>query len=492
MRAAPVLLVLPLLLASLAGAVLLGPGLAPPSAPATADTRTDAAPFTTLVCPFALGSNLDRPLEACNVRATAQTGPGNEIDLAMDPTDPLHLVAVAKGYNYSRQLSGAGTGQVNTPYATTFDGGLTWVEGYIQPMSSVVATLPVLGDLGRTATSESDPIVEFLNSGRVIVNTLRVSGDDRGLPNYVSDDGGATFGPQVSMAYAGGTDKQWFANDPKTGNLYLITAFSGGLGFTRSTDEGFTWSAMKKICTCDLGGIDVGFDGAVHVIGMEQGGISYTRSLDGGATWSAQKRIATHQGGASTPENLRVFRTPNIAQIAASRADQGVYVAWADHPDNAVQQACPDLPLVGCPPIPDTNIFLARSDDGGATWSAPIRVDDDPLSDVTMQFMAQVAVSPNGRDVHVAWMDQRHDPSGLLIEAYYAHSPDGGVTWEPNIKLSDAPFLSALSHHQTLAPVHTGLFVGDYIGLQASDDRAVIAFPDTRYGRADVFIATVV
>ncbi|HEV8361053.1 MAG TPA: hypothetical protein VGR28_11420 [Candidatus Thermoplasmatota archaeon] len=487
---------LALLLAAPALAVPVVPLLGPAPAPlASVAPEPAAAAFDHLACPWPLPALEPlRPLEHCNVRATAQTGPANEIDLAMDPTDPLHLVAVAKGYNYTRQMVNSGLGAVNTPYATTFDGGLTWAEGYLQPMSTVLVSLPVLGEFGRTATTESDPIVEFTRSGKVLANTLRVEpGDYAGLPNYRSEDGGVTF-TEISMAYEGGTDKQWFVSDPKTGNLYLITAYNG-LGFTRSTDEGLTWSPMKSICGCSTGGIDVGPDGVLHVIGVAGDGIVHRRSLDGGATWSPQKRIATHHGAETNPFNLRVFRTINIPQIAASRADGGVYVVWADHPDGVLEQACDAVAgsgIAGCPFLPDTNIYITRSADAGLMWSAPIRVDDDVLSDATMQFMPQVAVSPNGRDVHVAWMDQRQDPSGATMTAWYAHSGDFGATWGANLEVSELPSAVVTSHHQAMVPLHTGIFVGDYIGLQASDDRAVVAFPDTRYGRADVFVATVV
>jgi hypothetical protein len=103
--------------------------------------------------------------------------------------------------------------------------------------------------------------------------------------------------------------------------------------------------------------------------------------------------------------------------------------------------------------------------------------------------MPNVAVDPQG-GVHVAWFDQRADPTGALVEVYYAHSADGGATFGPNLRLTDAPFPAALSHHQFFQPPG-GVFLGDYLGIAASEDRAVVAFPDTRYGRADVFIATV-
>lgn len=449
-------------------------------------------PFQALWCPV-LEGKVTGPLEVCNVRASAATGPASEIDLAMDPRDPMHLVAVAKAYNYTRTLYDQ-RGQpdlsehrdVITNYATSFDGGLTWTEGYLQAFTPVVP-LALGWGLGFSEEQGSDPVVEFAPDGSVLAVSLRVTQYPRadGLPVFRSTDGGKTFQRLMDAYPLGQPDKQWVVTDHARGIVYVATSdFApgrGGIWVTRSLDGGRTWSAPVKACGCFHPGIDVGPGGEVYISGFGGGGIQFTRSLDLGSTWSPPVRIAALNPGGSIPG--RVFRTPNIPVLAASHVDGGVYVAYAHTPAEA-PPACHRVDAM-C-----DDVFLAISHDRGATWRS-VRVNDDPLP--AEQFMPTVAVSPNGRDVHVAWMDQRHDPTGLTMMAYYAHSPDRGLSWEPNLRLSDLPSPVLVSFHQNPVPVvSNGWFVGDYIGLQASDGRAVAAFPDTRYGRADIFIATVV
>lgn len=477
------LAVLALLVAAAGALAAAAPMLAP--APASGVPVADGpGAFRTLVCGF---QGPSRPLEDCNVRATPSVGPANEVDLAIDPADPQHMVVVGKGYHYPRLVGSAFVGGVITPYATTFDGGRTWTEGFVQPLDRELAELPLVGEVGTTEPPESDPVVEFAADGTVLVQTLRVGGE-RGLPMYRSADGGLTF-TEVGYAYVGGTDKNWMTTDPFTGGMYTVTLHDGGTGFTRSDDHGLTWSAPRKVGDFRFPGIDVDGTGAIHVVGV--GGASgvnavrYVRSADGGATWTPRVDIAPHPTGPTNPCNGRLFRISTIPVLAASRAGDDVFVAYA--------AKAPDAPNVArtCPDVPAYDVFLVQSHDGGRTWSAPRRMnDDDGL--LAAQFMATVAVSPNGRDVHVAWMDQRADPSGVLADIYYAHSPDGGATWDPNLKVTDRPFATTLSHHQSIVPQHTGVFVGDYIGLSATDGKAVVAFPDTRYGRADIFVATIV
>jgi hypothetical protein len=79
-------------------------------------------------------------------------------------------------------------------------------------------------------------------------------------------------------------------------------------------------------------------------------------------------------------------------------------------------------------------------------------------------------------------MDQRADPSGTLVDVDYANTAAAGPG--TNLRLTDQPFDSQLSYHQSGA-----VFVGDYFGLAASHDRVVATFPDTRDGRAELFAA---
>lgn len=482
------------LLVAAPGALLAAAEPHPPdaAAPTAASPRgTEAVGFDTLWCP---GPTLDHPLERCNLRASAQVGPGNEVELALDPADPRHVVVVAKGYNYTRTgLNPDGSPNTDTrrtvitPYGATFDGGLTWTEGYLQPFTPHVPLVAGWA-VGSVDGQESDPVVDMAPDGAVIAVTLHVTEYPvaDGLPVYRSEDGGRTFA-RIADAYPHGQpDKQWMAIDPRAGTAHVVTTdFQGsrqGAWHTRSADGGFTWSAPVKLCGgCYFPTIDVG-KGELHVATVSGSRVQAQRSLDDGATWSAPVRLGTYHGMQTNPLNLRLFRAPTFATIGASRADASVYVVWQDTPAGS-----PDLVLTAAP---THDVMLARSRDGGLTWSAPQRVNDDP-TDLMLQAMPTLAVSPRG-DVHVAWFDQRHDPSGLTVNLYYAHSADGD-TFDPNLLVSDAPWEVAACHHQN--PVNypgNGVFIGDYLGIGATDTRAVLAFPDTRYGRCDVFVATIV
>jgi hypothetical protein len=73
-------------------------------------------------------------------------------------------------------------------------------------------------------------------------------------------------------------------------------------------------------------------------------------------------------------------------------------------------------------------IYYKRSIDGGATWAADTRVTNAP----GLSQRPSVAVS--GSQVYVVWFDGR----GGDLQVFSKHSPDGGVTWEPDLQLSSA------------------------------------------------------
>lgn len=413
----------------------------------------------------------------------------------MDPNDPEHFLLVAKGFAYTRNVGHSFRGGVITPYSTTFDGGQTWTEGFLQSLDNPIADLPVIGPVGSTSHIESDPVVTFQPDGSILAITLPAAPPEflTGLAAYRSTDGGRTFQalPPVVHDAPLSYDKQWVASDPVTGNSYI--AVDGVHDFFRSTDGGQSWDVPGAYACCIYPALAVGppvgpagaRNGTVYVAGGGGGStVEFQRSDDQGQTWSPAKVVADTWDPEGAGFNGRLFRTPQIVEMAASHTDGTVVLVWGGF---AADDPC--RPVVGFPcAAPLDDIWFARSQDRGATWTTPVRINDD-LPFVAFHFMPQVALSPNGEDVHVAWLDQRHDPTGLTAEAYYAHSPDGGRTWDSNMLLSDQPFPVFLSFHQD--PADAQVFLGDYSGIAASDDRAVVSFVDTRYGRADLFIATI-
>lgn len=109
--------------------------------------------------------------------------------------------------------------------------------------------------------------------------------------------------------------------------------------------------------------------------------------------------------------------------VAVDPASGAVYVAWVGTPDADGR----------------ADVYLARSDDGGATYAAPVRVNDIPGDAAPhAQAPAQVAVGPDGT-VYVVWQNntkiegRRFPASDLRL----ARSRDGGRSFEPAVYVND-------------------------------------------------------
>jgi hypothetical protein len=100
----------------------------------------------------------------------------------------------------------------------------------------------------------------------------------------------------------------------------------------------------------------------------------------------------------------------------------------------------------------DTDVWIMKSNDGGATWSAPVRVNDD--AGKAHQFFNWMAVDPVTGYVYVVFYDRR-GLEGNATHVYVACSKDGGATFE-NRRVSETPFTP-----------EAGIFFGDYNNIAA-------------------------
>jgi len=74
----------------------------------------------------------------------------------------------------------------------------------------------------------------------------------------------------------------------------------------------------------------------------------------------------------------------------------------------------------------DFQIYYNRSIDGGLTWEADIRLTEAP------EDSKYPSVAVSGPNVHVIWQDKRDGD----YQIYYKRSTDGGVTWETDTRLT--------------------------------------------------------
>jgi hypothetical protein len=107
-------------------------------------------------------------------------------------------------------------------------------------------------------------------------------------------------------------------------------------------------------------------------------------------------------------------------------------------------------------------IRLARSDDGGKTWTQG----ESPVDGQDKGFEPQVAWGA-GRSLVVIWSDQRR--FNRVFDIYARRSPDGGMTWEPEQLLSRFPqqFQKDLYARPRLLGDGRGRFWVVWVGLRA-------------------------
>jgi len=115
-------------------------------------------------------------------------------------------------------------------------------------------------------------------------------------------------------------------------------------------------------------------------------------------------------------------------------------------------------------------VMFVRSTDGGQTFSAPHRVNDDPINHNKWHWFGTLSVAPNGR-IDSVWLDTRNAANNTDSQLFYSYSVDGGVTWQPNVAVSTSfnPFEGY--------PIQNK--IGDYITIVSDNTGGNVAYAAT-------------
>ncbi len=421
-----------------------------------------------------------------NLRLSPDPYFNGEPSIAADPRNPGRLVAAWMHSGAPRT--------VEIQVTSSVDGGATWREpvtfDHVDPAYGVSADVSVAFDgAGRVHLTymdmEADPAADP-GQGEFLIRRGEVV-------HRRSDDGGATWSAPVRVRHSAETpdfaiDRPWIAVDrsggPRDGWLYVVTiSFFGDpdhdppqhVHLKRSTDHGATWSEDVRVDgggygTGPLAGVpfpavaDVGGDGTLWIVYPSVGSEACPEtacllaavSTDGGRTFTRSKVADV------SPASRRGY--PLFQAIAADRVRAGhCVVVW---PDGRLDPEGSDL-------------LLARSVDGGATWSSPLRVNDNPVGLGVGVDQPWAAAGPEG-SLAVAWRDRRAAGPGpeAAFEIYAAVSPDGGGHFLPNRKISDHP-----------SPYDPLPCCNSFLGLAVAGERLHAVWGDFREGRWDVFFA---
>ncbi|MCB2378429.1 glycosyl hydrolase [Hymenobacter sp. BT635] len=376
-----------------------------------------------------------------NVLISVQNSP-NETSIAINPKNTQELVA---GANLNNQY-------------TSLDGGRTWTWRTLTSPYSVWGDPVVVADTTGAfyyfhlsnpgATSIGFPFIDRLLVQRTAQAAIPFS--------YRSFFG---LNPPKQQ------DKEWVAVDRKTNTLYatwtefdaygsLSSRDSTRILFSKSTDQAQTWSPPRRISFYGGDAVDedatvegavpaVGPNGEIYSAWAGPRGIVFNRSLDAGQTWlPKEKPIVSQPGGwdYAVPGIYRANGLPVTACDVSTGPHRGtLYVNWTD------QRNGPS----------DTDVWLARSTDGGQTWSAPLRVNNDPPG--RHQFFTWMTVDQKTGYLWFVFYDRRSYPD-TRTDVYGARSTDGGRTFQ-NFRLSQTPFVP-----------NENVFFGDYTNITAHDN----------------------
>ena len=421
----------------------------------------------------------------------------SETTVAVNPTNPDNIVVVSNIAHADGMWR-----------AVSFDNGATWTSGPIADGTD---------DLGQACC---DPNGSFDSYGNYFLVYLDARA--KKVQTAYSTDGGSTLHFLATIDHSdnasptnngqkwgAGTDQPslatgpfgtWFVYKPYSTGGRLLTVRGvrvTGLGVFGSWSPAETAPGPKD---GSFGDIAVGPAGQVLITYQDntsgQGASTIWTNIDadgfGPAGMSAARvATATNVGGFDYigPQSHRsVDAESGLAYDRTGGAHDGrVYLVYTNEsPDES----------------DDTNIYVRTSDNDGATWSAPHRVNDD--AGTNSQFNPHIALDPSTGYVAVGFHDARNDlglggagdTDGIAnTDAQYwvTVSKDGGATWAANVQVSAGT--------SNAKDAHNGIDYGDYTGLGfaggfihpawADNSNSTGDNPDGALDRFDVYSAAI-
>lgn len=456
-----------------------------------ADTGAEAVGGTTDAA--SVGTNRN----AASTDAPAPDEYDGEIQIAVNHNNPNQMVASANTWGT------AGAACNNDSTLSVFysnDGGTTW-SYTCAPSNNVMA----LGTCTATVFG-SDPALYWNDNNEVFLNYMLLCASQTTTKYAMvvarSADGGATWAKQGVIKNSWATtaleDKNFYAidNTPASafyGRHYTCWDRGNNEKFAYSSNNGATWTEVD-LPTALSGGLDLGCEiavqknGTVHVVfdtltcgvstcSNEQ--MYYTRSTNGGVSWSTPGLVKDF--------NLVSFSSNSVPQV---QADRGINPFGAIAVDNS-GGACDGTLYATYSDFTsgsaaNNDVWLTRSTNGGTTWNAAVKVNDDGLTGRT-QFHPFAQVDQSNGHVVVAWHDARNDANNRKVEIFAARSTNCGVSFEANVKASQPSSefnnsgISYTDENTTDNPNGNPNQFGEYMGLDVVGGKAHLAWTDTRH-----------
>ena len=367
----------------------------------------------------------------------------NEPAIAVDPTDSNKITI---GW---RQFDSIQSDFRQGGWGYTTDAGVHWTfPGVLEP-----------------GVFRSDPVTHSDEIGTFFY--LSLLGD-----NFCDDVWRSTNGGQ-SWLQGGpghGGDKEWFTID-KTGGPghgFQYQFWSGFFPcdsgeFSRSTDGGLTWMSPINVPNdTDTGALDVDTNGNLFIGGSDFSGqfrcLRSSNAQIGNQTPTFDQNTLVNLGGFLIQGGINGIGLCGQTFIAIDRSgtatNNNIYMLASVVPNGQST----------------TEVMLAGSTDGGVTFSAPVRINDDANHQSKWHYFGTLSVAPTGR-IDVVWYDTRNAANNIDSQLFYSYSTDAGLTWAPNIAVSDA------FNPQAGFPQNEK--IGDYVTIVSDNTGGNVAYAAT-------------
>jgi len=449
-----------------------------------------------------------------NVLVTKDDAPNNHFEVlgAADPHNPEQLLVCS-------MVSSMEQGTPWTAAYVSFDSGKNWSK-----------TLEQKGSGEGIAKISSDPACAYGSNGTAYFVALSDSSAEANTIFFRSVNGGKDWSSPVTLF--GAWDRPFIAVDATVGQyqgrIYVSHAYivrnmdttvstynnrfdsASGIALQRSLDGGRTF--IGPVARMGLDGVRhentnpgnsvVLSDGTLVTLFVEGDLVRRRNSFIGDMDGSL-KILSSRDGGESYGDAVKVadhFEDRNrnsMSSIPRLAVDPGspffkdrLYVVWHDSGPEREEG------------------FVSFSSDKGKSWSRPIKFVDaiasaDP-ADGPDEFQTTVAVNKDGL-VGIMWYEGITNPVGGGYWVRFTASVDGGETWLPSIRISEAPNTIGGSEKWPLGgravkgdPLTVRLFrqvwqaSGDTAGLTADSNGVFHAFwIDNRTGIGQVWTAPI-
>ncbi|MFC3107037.1 sialidase family protein [Undibacterium arcticum] len=443
------------------------------------------------------------PFASCTIGGPGTNFPNSEVEpwVAVNPANLSNLIGV---WQQDRWSNGGAHGLVA---GSSFDGGKTWGRTAL-PFSACAGGLAYerasdpwvsIGPDGtayaisisfnQSSNSNAVGAATSIDGGQTWQNLTTIIANNEPSTQFFNDKESVTAHPTMpGVAYAV-WDRLELPNSNPYANLHTA-AYRGPAYFSKTVNGGQTWSAPQVIVNTPSRQQTIGnqivvnpqtgtlydfFDLITPPFKVTASKLAFIKSTDDGNSWTKPQIIADMRTvGVTDPETGEAVRTGDIIpEPAIDPATGQLYVVWQDARFNGGHF---------------DEVALSSSSDGGATWSAPIRV-NTPTGRAA--FNPSIRVNSTGA-VGVSYYDFRNLAAGntatLPTDYWFTSSTNGGASFGSEQHLA-GPF------DMKTAPNAGGFFIGDYAGLETIQTKFVPFFVRTNSGntsnRTDVFATTV-